>query len=216
MRALQDPEPGTTLKDDGSNAASVLRRIEGSRGYERMGGLLDLLLDDAPVEVHAMSIGPKETIEFIERGNGGQGRSLPAHSMSDGMLRFLGVLLAVYQKTPPSLIAVEEPESHVHPAAAEILFSALEEGTMQSQIVIATHSPEILDLKSLKEDQIRIVEMVSGKTIISAIGPQTKGIIRDRLFTAGELLSSNELRREDGVLDSREPELDIFKTEPAS
>jgi hypothetical protein len=96
------------------------------------------------------------------------------------------------------------------------LFSALEEGTMQSQIVIATHSPEILDLKSLKEDQIRIVEMVSGKTIISAIGPQTKGIIRDRLFTAGELLSSNELRREDGVLDSREPELDIFKTEPAS
>ncbi len=37
--------------------------------------------------------------------------------MSDGTLRSLGLIMAVFQKQSPSVLVIEEPEATIHPGA---------------------------------------------------------------------------------------------------
>jgi predicted ATPase len=105
----------------------------------------------------------------------------------------LGILLAVYQLLPASLIAIEEPESTIHPAAAEVLTDILMDGAARSQILLTTHSPDVLDSKNLLDDQIIVVESVQGMAQITPLAKTTREVIRQRLYTAGELLRQGEL-----------------------
>jgi predicted ATPase len=65
--------------------------------------------------------------------------------MSDGTLRALAALTAVFQiippHGPPSLVAIEEPETGLHPSAMQTLLSAFDEATLRTQMLITTHSP---------------------------------------------------------------------------
>jgi len=113
--------------------------------------------------------------------------------MSDGTLRALGVLLAVYQAGQHSLIAIEEPEATVHPAATEVIVEVLLDAARQRQVLITTHSPDLLDKKDIQEGQLRVVSMEKGKTLISPLSPASREAIRKRLYTPGELLRIDEL-----------------------
>jgi predicted ATPase len=127
----------------------------------------------------------------------------PHRSMSDGTLRAFGVLLALFQcvdrpaSDPIPLVGIEEPESTVHPAAAGVLFDALHEASHFTQVVVSTHSPDLLDIPDLDVDWLRIVEMVKGKTVIGPADEASRSIVRDRLCTAGELLRQNHLKPQD-------------------
>ena len=194
IRELQEPDPGQALKRDGSNAAAVLREIEkkSPRDYERLCRLLGKVVPGT-TSAHYLALGPKETLRFRQDVGDANPWSFEALNMSDGTLRVLGVLLAVYQTPTPPFIAIEEPESTVHPAAAEVLVDIFAEAYSRSQILITTHSPDILDSKNLRDDQIRAVEYSKGATIISPLGPVSREAIRKRLYSAGELLRSGEL-----------------------
>ncbi len=200
LRELQDPDPGegTVLRGDGSNAAAVLRRIKESSTsnghiYERICRLLGQVVPGT-TGVQPKSLGQKETLEFRQK-MGGQKHPwrFDALNMSDGTLRMLGILLAVYQPQPASLIAIEEPESTIHPAAAEILMDILVDGTERSQVLLTTHSPDVLDNKRLSDSQIIAIESAHGVAQITPLTETTRDLIRRHLYTAGELLRQNEL-----------------------
>src|SRR5947208_8543990 len=96
-------------------------------------------------------IGPKETVEFRQSVAGSKDpwRFLAA-SMSDGTLRAFGILLALFQvdaKRPnlPRLIGLEEPEMALHPAASGILLAGLREASAITQVMVTSHSPDLLD-----------------------------------------------------------------------
>ena len=78
----------------------------------------------------------------------GRKRPLPldASDMSDGTLRALGLLLAAYQPGRHSVVAIEEPEATVHPAAAELVTQVLRDAAHERQILFTTHSPDILEI----------------------------------------------------------------------
>jgi predicted ATPase len=121
-------------------------------------------------------------------------------NISDGTLRAFGVLLALFQcadrpaNDPIPLVGIEEPESTLHPAAAGVLFDALREASHFTQVLVTTHSPDLLDIPDLDVDSLLIVDMVEGKTIIGPADDVSRSIMRDRLSTAGELLRQNHLR----------------------
>lgn len=123
-------------------------------------------------------------------------------SMSDGTLRALGVLTALFQcldrasDDPIPVVGIEEPEAALHPAAAGVLLDALQEASYFTQVLVTTHSPDLLDTPSLDSESLLVVDMVDGATILGAADEASKSIMRDRLSTAGELLRQNQLRPE--------------------
>jgi len=50
-------------------------------------------------------------------------------------------------KTP--ILAIEEPETHLHPNLTRIFFNVLKKVSEKKQIMITTHSPIFLDLANL-------------------------------------------------------------------
>jgi len=113
--------------------------------------------------------------------------------MSDGTLHALGILLAAYQENPPTLIAFEEPEARVHPGAAAVLAEALQEAGLRTQVLLTTHSPDLITRFDV--DALRAVERTaSGATVIAPIAESQREAIIHRLFTAGELHRIEGLR----------------------
>jgi predicted ATPase len=196
LREPQEADQGDFLKRDGSNAAAVLKRLmedeEGRLNYHR----LCRLLSNVAVEVFKVEYkeaGTKETLQFKQRLRTNATWTFDAWNMSDGTLRVLGIFLAVFQKGYHSLIAVEEPEATIHPALTEVITEILSNAAKERQVMITTHSPELLDYKYIFEDQIKAVTMKEGKTDISSLSVSSRKAIREHLYTPGELLKINEL-----------------------
>ncbi len=198
LRELQEPDPPDYLEPDGSNAAFVLSQIAEQRptDYDRLCRLLGQVAEGVKgVEgVKHGSLGERWTLRFRQD----IGRSRPvgfgALNMSDGTLRVLGLLLAIYQPREVSLVGIEEPEATVHPAIAELVIEILMDAALERQVLFTTHSPDLLDYKRLDERQIRAVTMERGKSLIASVDAVTRQTIRERLYTPGELLRAGELR----------------------
>jgi len=208
VRQLQDPDPGEVLARDGSNAAAVLREIQ-NRDEERYQRLCRLLAKVVPGTTKAsyISLGQKATLRFKQDVGDVALWNFNALNMSDGTLRALGVLLAVYQVSAPPFIAIEEPEATIHPAALDVIIDILKDGTAWSQILITTHSPDVLDNRKIKESELRLVTAEKGRTTIAPLAEGTREIIRDKLYSAGDLLRMEELRPDKVVAEARQPSL---------
>ena len=93
----------------------------------------------------------------------------PASNMSDGTLRAFGVLLALFQgagngDSKRRLVGIEEPEAALHPAAAGVLVDALREAAGHAQILVTSHSPDLLDNDEFSDDSILAVVAEHGET----------------------------------------------------
>lgn len=212
IRELQGADPGEVLKRDGSNAAAVLREIKARSpsDYERLCRLLSKVVPGITGAEYA-AVGSKETIRFKQEVEGDTWPwAFDSVSMSDGTLRVLGILLAVYQVSPPTLIAIEEPEATIHPAALDVLVDILKDGSHRAQILITTHSPDILDNKNIEDNEILVVESTKGKTTIAPMTPSSRDMVREHLYTPGELLRSGELQPDREKADELGKQLDLF------
>ena len=70
---------------------------------------------------------------------------IPLTRASDGTLRFLEYYTLLNMPNPPSLIALEEPERNLHPDAIMAVADFLERLAIGSQVIITTHSSQLLD-----------------------------------------------------------------------
>jgi predicted ATPase len=199
FRRPQFPDAGELLARDGGNITSVLNRITLS-SEETKKRIEEYLAKVVPgiTSVETKNLGPMETLEFKQEVKGARYPwSYFAQNMSDGTLRALGVLTAVFQnyddKRNVSLVALEEPELALHPGAAGVLRDVLIEGSQHTQIIVTSHSAELLDAKTIQPEQILGVVAEYGETKILPINPSVAEMIREQLFTAGELLRFNKL-----------------------
>jgi predicted ATPase len=201
IRELQPPDPAALLNRDGSNLATVLAHLT-AQSPEIKRRIEEYLAKVVPgiTGVEAETIGPRETLEFRQ---GVQGARHPwrflAANMSDGTLRALGVLVALFQSPAngsPSyrLIGIEEPEVALHPAAAGVLTDSLQDASMHSQVLVTSHSPDLLDDQSISDETIFAVVAEHGDTKIGRLDPAGRSALRDQLYTAGELLRMDQLR----------------------
>jgi predicted ATPase len=223
MRAWQQSGRSDVLLRDGSNAAAVVRRLSeesGQSGY-KYNRIRSLLGHIASGIIDVSHINSKygntyedghdlETLLFHRDINSGRPLTLTSASQSDGTLRALGVLLAIYQLGNHSVIAIEEPEATIHPAASEVLLQAFKDAAHDRQIIITTHSADLLDNKEVTSDIIRVVGMEHGRTFILPVSEGGKSSIRDHLFTAGELLRVDELNPDRSVESEVDREFDLF------
>ncbi len=124
---------------------------------------LESLLRQAIPEVEHLLTPPDEQgyvyIAFKEQHIPGQ---IPAWNLSEGSTRLVATLLALFVPQPPSLVAIESPEAALHPHLMEYLAEILRLGSQETQIVITTHSPYLLD--KLPPESLIIVTKEKGET----------------------------------------------------
>jgi predicted ATPase len=188
----------------GVNLASVIRRLSVSNPPIKR-RIEDYLATITPTVqgVDVRSLPPFDVLEFRQTASGG-GVSKPfsAHAMSDGTLRALAILVALFQDRHESwpdipLIGIEEPETALHPSAAGVLFDALSDASETVQVIVASHSADLLDRKEVTGDEILAVMLrEDGSTHVAALDDVDRSVLRDRLYTAGELLRMNHLHPE--------------------
>ncbi len=103
-------------------------------------------------------------------------RPLDARELSDGTLRYLCLLAALLSPRPPPLLALNEPETSLHPDLLVPLAELIAAASKYSQLWVTTHS-ELLakELKRLtKAEPIRLVKK-DGATIIVDEGEVGEG-----------------------------------------
>ena len=193
LRRDQELYGGTRLNGDGSNAARVLHQIrrQSRDDWEDICEFLGHVVPEI-VSARPRKKGDELDIEFVQRLNDGKLR-FRASEMSNGTLRVLGLLIAAYQHPAPSVLVIEEPEASVHPGALGVLLDVLRHARRRSQIVVTTHSPDVLDADWIGDRNLRIVGWENGETCIEHVSPSVRNAMKDRLFSAGELLRSNAL-----------------------
>lgn len=103
-----------------------------------------------------------------------QGRWHKWHELSDGTKRLL--LIITNTLTQPNGVSfIEEPELGLYPHQLENLLDFFKEYEDRYQFIITTHSPQVLDLLTIKElDRINVVEMTKEGTKIKKLSPKQK------------------------------------------
>lgn len=218
IRDLQQPDEGALLKRDGSNLASVLAALasESSAMKERVEEYLAAVVPGITA-VNSKTIGPKETVEFRQEVAGSVDPwRFTAVNMSDGTLRALGVLVALFQgangRGSVPLVGIEEPEAALHPAAAGGLLDSLVEASGFTQVIVTSHSSDLLDDPKIDTASLLAVTQEQGITRIGPVDELGRGAVRDQLFTPGELLRQNCLVPDPAALaDPEEAQRSLFE-----
>jgi predicted ATPase len=217
IKEVQNPDAGELLHGDGANIASVVARLT-THQPEAVDRIKEYLSRIVPgIENFGReSLGPKETLTFRQRISGAQHPwHFYASSMSDGTLRALGALVAVTQlagsRQPIRLVGIEEPETALHPAAAGALMDALREASIHTQVIITTHSPDLLDEVDAERDTLLVVDAREATSRIAYADPASRAAIQQHLYSPGDLLRMDQLQPDDvGVLELEQ--LDLFAT----
>jgi predicted ATPase len=185
---LQEPSSIREFEPDGSNVASIFEYLGSRQRAELLNELAAIIPGIERVEVRRLA--DKVTLAFYQDTGKGT-REFLAKQMSDGTLRAFSILLATLQDRRPALIVIEEPEIAIHLGALRTLVDILSQESEDAQILITTHSADIID--SLDMNSLRVVWSDLGASRISKVAPHTMEPVRKGLITPGELLRSDSL-----------------------
>ena len=209
LREMQDPDSGVALRADGGNAASVLQELFRGEGEVEMRTTINNILESiapATKSVTPKKHGNKVSMQFLQEWGREKNTKLifDAFNMSDGTLRSLGLILAVFQKPSPSLLVIEEPEATIHPSALGAILDLVRQAAKSMQVIVTTHSPELLDAKWITDKSLRVVTWREGASHVMLPSQAARRAMQDHLMGAGELLRSNALEPEDLFSDEQD------------
>jgi predicted ATPase len=113
------------------------------------------------------------------------GTRVPAAQMSEGLLYFLAYAALPYI-APASILLVEEPENGLHPSRIRDVMNILKEISKTTQVIIATHSPLVVN--ELNGDEVTVVtrDAVKG-TMAHRLNATADYAVRSKVYLPGEL-----------------------------
>lgn len=191
------------LRPDGANLAAFLyrlrqRRTRNIRGRRRIRPEYRMIrdtvrlaapfFDDFLLEPLALNE-DKIRLEWRHRASDAY---FDAASLSDGTLRFiaLATLLLQPKRLRPSVILLDEPELGLHPYAIALLASMIKQASVETQIILATQSPILLDY--FDPEDVLVADRVDGATQFNRLkSDQLAEWLED--YSLGQLWEKNEL-----------------------
>jgi predicted ATPase len=188
VREPQRPGLSARLLEHGENIASVLRQMKRTKDSffddlrDSLGRVVPGVSDADVSQVGRYLVVRLKHQDF---GRPGANAQFDLSQESDGTVRLLGILVALYHDRTASVIGMEEPELNIHPGALGVLADILKEASRRTQIVITTHSPDLMD--RLDVESLRAVAFSNGITRAGRIAEHQKEAARSGLFSPGEL-----------------------------
>lgn len=198
LRHPAPPDTDPILKENGANWASILRNMKktsrGKQAWEQVREMMQVVMPQLE-DISPLAVGGFILPRFKVREVSGEAHHFDPSQISDGTLRILGILLALYQTPHPSLMVIEEPEQTVNPALLAVLADAFRECSERTQILITSHSPHLVDL--FPTENIRVVTMQDGETRIAKIRASQQEAIKEHLLSLEQIMAAEGLQPED-------------------
>lgn len=194
LRQPAPPDTDPILKENGANWASVLRNLKktsrGKQAWEQVREMMYVVMPQLE-DINPKAVGGFVLPRFKVRETSGEVHYFDPSQISDGTLRVLGILLALYQTPHPSLMVIEEPEQTVNPALLALLADAFREVSERTQLLITSHSPHLIDC--FDPENILVATMKNGETRLSPIRASQREAVKEHLLTLEQIMSSEGL-----------------------
>lgn len=160
---LRRPQIGVqtaVLSHDGNDLAAALQTILEIGDAEQLRESIAQAFHGTSLEIESSKAGFSVLFQMP-----GLKRPLDAAELSDGTLRYLCLLAALLSPRPPSLLALNEPETSLHPDLLEGLAQLITRASRNSQLWITTHSTQLANLieRYAKQPSVKL-ELVDGET----------------------------------------------------
>ena len=162
---LRHPQVGVrtpVLSHDGRDLAAALQTINEVGQSQELHEAIRQALPGASLEIeHDEHDGMFAVLLRMP----GLRRSLRARDLSDGTLRYLCLLAALLSPRPPSLLALNEPETSLHPDLLEPLAKQMVNAAKHSQLWVVTHSNKLAELVEKYSGEAPVpLTLVGGET----------------------------------------------------
>lgn len=120
-------------------------------------------------------------------------REQSAADLSDGTLRFLFLLTVLASPDAAPLIAIDEPETGLHPGMLPIIAEYAVAAAQTSQVILTTHSPQFLDAFDAEAPvTTTVASWDQGQTLLRVLdGEKLREWLKE--YSLGKLLASGEL-----------------------
>lgn len=193
MKKICDVGDNRFLRPDGSNLASFLyylrQRHESSysliiKTVQRVTPFFDDFL------LEPLKLNPdKIRLEWRHKNSD---QYFDASSLSDGTLRFIGLATLFLQPDNyrPSVILVDEPELGLHPYAITMLASLVKAASEETQVILSTQSPFLLD--QFQPDDVIVANREGDSTKFARLNSESLTTWLDE-YSLGQLWEKNEL-----------------------
>lgn len=114
--------------------------------------------------------------------------------MSDGTLRFLFLLAVLANPSPPPVIAIDEPETGLHPSMLPIVAEYAVDAATRSQVVLTTHSTQLLDSFTDTKPVTTVSAWENGETVLRTLDGEELDYWLGS-YSLGSLFKSGELEK---------------------
>ncbi len=108
---------------------------------ERFNYVSEALSDSTSLRIGFESVDGEKELCLLE----GYDNPIPLQGASEGTLRLVAYYTLLNERVVNPLIAIEEPERNLHPRALKDIADVLQRIAEQSQVIITTHSSQLLD-----------------------------------------------------------------------
>lgn len=185
-------DAAVSLHRSGSNIATVLRQIL-ELDTEVFNGLTQTLQYVLPYasDLQSQQTREVERQDFLRLVEGSF--EVPGWMLSTGTLRLVALLAALRHPKPSSLLVIEELENGLDPRTLNLVMDEIREVVQagQTQVIITTHSPYLLDMVPLK--YIVTVEREDGQPVFTRHDKDEQLVEWKKKFSPGKLYTMGRL-----------------------
>ncbi len=167
IRAPQVGIRSPILSNDGHDLAAALQTIKEIGNPEWLDQVIDRAFPGAKLIIQNDNKARFETLLKMPDIF----RPLEANELSDGTLRYLCLVAALLSPRPPKLLALNEPETSLHPDLLMPLAELIAEASRYSQLWITTHSMKLADMISQFSGE-PLLQLKMGKRGTELVSPQ--------------------------------------------
>ena len=153
------------LASDGSDLAAALRTIQEQEPTPRLAAAIDRALPGSRVEIE-----DRAGRFALLLHQPGLLRPLEAAELSDGTLRYLVWAAALLSIRPASFLALNEPETSLHPSVIGALAELLVDASAESQLVVVSHSAALVGALEAAGATVHRLEKSVGETVLEGQG----------------------------------------------
>jgi len=177
------------LKSDGSNLAAFLYKIKDM--HPKHFKMIEYTISSVTPFFEKFDLEPDSKnpdVIFLNWLEKVSDEYFNAHHLSDGTLRFIALTTLLLQPVLPSTIILDEPELGLHPFAISKLAGMIKKAAVQSQIIIATQSVNLVN--EFSADDIIVTNREDNQTVFKRQSEESlKTWLED--YSIGELWEKN-------------------------